>query len=354
MDIDASRTWLDQRAAEGDFSGVVVAWADGTPVFEHAAGLAHRGLAVPLTTASRFQVASVTKLLTAVTALRLVERGLIALDTPLVDVLPDDRRPQALTPEHTLHHLLCHRSGLTNYHDDDDETWASFESCWTQVPPGTVHGVADLLPLFVDLPLGFEPDADWEYADVNYLVVGLVIEAITAAPFAEAVDEAVIAPAGMTDTAFERLDRDPVRLAVGYGAGDEPGERGRTNVYAVPPVGMPDGGVITTAHDLGRFFDALVNGSLVTPETFRLMLEPRGTLPETDDLEAYGYGTELTLVDGRVTIFGHAGGDPGVSAMTSHFVDDATTLIVLCNQDRGSWAASKHLAAALRLSDPRD
>ncbi|MEM9036422.1 MAG: serine hydrolase domain-containing protein [Actinomycetota bacterium] len=353
MDSDDARRWLDDRAISGEFSGVALVWRDGAPVFEHAAGLAHRGLGVPLTTNSRFQVASVTKMLTAATALRLVDAGRIALDTPLVDLLPDDRRPSALTPEHTLHHLLSHRSGLANYHDDDDETWASFESCWQRVPLGRITGVADLLPLFVDLPLRFPPDERWQYADVNFLVVGLVIEAVTGRPFAEVATDEVLGPAGLVDTAFDRFDHDPERLAVGYAAGDAPGERGRTNVYAVPPVGMPDGGVVTSAKDLARFFDALLGGSLLTQATLELMLEPHGTIPDTDGLEAYGYGAELTLVDGRVTIVGHAGGDPGVSAMTSHFIDESTSVIVLCNQDRGSWPASLHLARACGLPDPR-
>jgi hypothetical protein len=86
---------------------------------------------------------------------------------------------------------------------------------------------------------------------------------------------------------------------------------------------------------------------------FGQMIEPRAPIDDTDGLEAYGYGLELTMVDGRVTVLGHAGGDPGVSAMTSYFLDEATSLIVLCNQDAGSWAASKQIAEAFGLPDPR-
>jgi CubicO group peptidase (beta-lactamase class C family) len=110
--------WFDERTTSGGFSGRAIAWRDGGPIFAYNGGLAHRGHGVPVADDTRFGVASITKMVTGISALRLVERGLIALDTPLVEVLPADQRPTALTREHTLHHLLSHTSGLANYHDD--------------------------------------------------------------------------------------------------------------------------------------------------------------------------------------------------------------------------------------------
>ena len=89
---------------------------------------------------------------TAVTALRLVDRGLARRDQPLVELLPPDHRPTAMTPAHTLHHLLSHTSGLTNYHDDDDASGASWMSCWDRVATYHARRPADILPLFKDLP----------------------------------------------------------------------------------------------------------------------------------------------------------------------------------------------------------
>jgi CubicO group peptidase (beta-lactamase class C family) len=351
MDVGALRGWLDERADLGEFSGVVLVWRDGAPVFEHAAGLAHRGLGVPVQTNSRFQVASVTKMLTAVTALQLVDSGSIGLDTPLTDVL--SREINAVTPEHTLHHLLCHMSGIRNYHDDDDDTWASFTSCWDRIPTYHLREVEEMLPLFADLPPLFPPGERFQYADANYLLIGLIIEAVTGGRFRDVVHERVLEPIGMGDTSFTGLDFDPERLTVGYFSSDRPSERGRTNIFSVPAMGMPDGGMITGARDLARFFDALVGGRLVSPDILEQMLVPRAPINDTDGLESYGYGLELTVVEGEVTILGHAGGDPGVAAMTSHFLGDATSLIVLCNQDRGSWAVSKQVASAFGLPDPR-
>ena len=73
------RTWFDERTAANAFRGVAIAWRNGAPIFEYAGGIAHRGHGVPVALDSRFGVASITKVPTAVAALRLVDRGLLRL-----------------------------------------------------------------------------------------------------------------------------------------------------------------------------------------------------------------------------------------------------------------------------------
>jgi CubicO group peptidase (beta-lactamase class C family) len=132
---------------------VALVWRDRAPAFGYAGGLAHRGHRVAMTETTRFAVASVTKMVTATTALRLVERGVVRLDQPLVEILvPAEQQPPALTRDHTLHHLLSHTSGLRNYHDDEDQTWDSFTSCWDRIPTYHLRRPADMLPLFKELP----------------------------------------------------------------------------------------------------------------------------------------------------------------------------------------------------------
>jgi CubicO group peptidase (beta-lactamase class C family) len=353
MDTDSLREWLDARVAAHEFSGAALVWRDGGPLFSYAAGIAHRGHGVPVTESTRFLVASVTKMVTATTALRLVERGLIKLDQPLVDVLPAEHHTAALTNEHTLHHLLSHTSGLPNYHDDEDETPASFTSNWDRVPVQRARRPADLLPLFRDLPANAKPGERYRYADANYILAGLVIEAITGEPFANAASKEVLTPAGMHDSGFDQRDADPPRMATGYlHEPDVPFEAWRANVYSVPAGGMPDGGLVTTPADLARLVDALVGGRLVSAEMFASM-----TLPQcgrTNTADRYGYGLEMGFVGDELTVLGHNGLDPGVSAVVAHHPAAATTIVVLCNHDRGSWAVNTRLAEELGLTEPRD
>ena len=353
METEALREWLDGRTARHEFSGVALVWREGKPTFTYSGGLAHRGHGVPITDDTRFAVASVTKLVTATTALRLVDRGLVRLDQPLIEILPTEHQPAALTAEHTLHHLLSHTSGLANYHDDEDQTWASFTSCWDRIPTYHLRRPADMLPLFKDLPAAFPPGSRYQYADANFILAGLVIETITGNTFGDVIAQEVLRPAGMIDTAIESLDREPARLATGYLAHGDDGPPGswRANYFSVPMVGMPDGGMITTAHDLARLIDALLAGSLLSPAMSREMMSPQG--PASDAVEQYGYGCEVVVEGGNVTIIGHGGSDPGVSTMVAHHLEAATTIVVLSNYDRGSWAVTKHIAESLGLTEPR-
>lgn len=351
LDSAGFRAWLDDRAREHLFSGVVLVRSGNDVLFEHAAGLAHRGHRAPVTPDTRFQVASVTKMITATAALRLVERGTLSLTLPLTGFLPPEYRPAGLDERHTLHHLLSHTSGLANYHDDEDETWASFTSAWDRVPVYRARGPKDILPLFAELPAVADP-GEFIYGDANFVLIGVLIEWVTGKKFAEVATEEVLVPAQMTDSTFAQLDLEPENMATAYMVNDDPPEWWRSNIYSVPAGGMPDGGLNTTAPDLVRFLDAVRSGTILKRETVSLMLTPHGL--DGEGPEAYGYGMELVIEDEVVTIHGHGGADPGVSTMVSHYVQAGITVVVLCNHDRGSWAVVQKIVKELGLNDPRE
>ena len=352
MEPDALRAWFDHRVETHEFSGVALIWTAGAPHFQYAGGVAHRGHQVPITSETRFGVASVTKMVTATAALRLVDRSVLRLDQPVIEVLPPEHRTRALTPKHTLHHLLSHTSGLPNYHDDAAQTWDSFVAALDRIPGSKALRPADVLPLFADLPATRAPGEKYEYADSNFILAGLVIEAATGKSFYEVATEEALRPAGMADSAFEELDQDPLRYATGYLYAAGPPDTWRSNVFRLTGKGMPDGGMITTAQDLAGLIDALVGGRLLSPPLLAAMMTPQ--TPPSADVEHYGYGLELVVENGIVRILGHGGSDPGVSTMVAHHLAAATTIVVLCNQDRGSWAATCRLAKEVGLRDPRD
>jgi CubicO group peptidase (beta-lactamase class C family) len=352
MDPSALTSWFDQRVADHQFSGVALVWRDGAPLYSYAGGLAHRGHGVPVTEATRFGVASVTKMVTATAVLRLVDRRLIALHQPVQELLPVAQRPTAMTAEHTVHHLLSHTSGLADYSDDEDQSWTSFTAIFDRIPSYHLRRPADLLPLFADRPAAFPPGAMYQYCDANYVLLGLVLEALTGRPYAEVAADEVLGPAGMSDSSFEALDEEPPRLATGYLASAEtPPQSWGSNVFSLTAAGMPDGGMITTARDLVRLVEALLDGNLVSPASLAAMRIPQG--PSRDGVDRYGYGLELVVLDDEVIILGHGGSDPGVSARVSHDLRTATTIVVLCNLTRGSWVAAQQLELALGIVDPR-
>ncbi len=351
-DLESLHTWLDERAGQDQFSGVALVSSKTETLFQHAAGWAHRGHRVPVTPSTRFQVASMTKMVTAATTMRLVERGALRLDRPLVDFLPPELRPAAIDQRHTLHHLLSHTSGVPGYHDHEAETWESFVGALERVPASRARGPKDVLPLFAELPAEFEPGARYSYCDSNYILIGILIEWVTGRDFALIATEEVLGPADLGATAFSQLDLEPTDLASSYLVSDDPADAWRSNIYSVPAGAMPDGGMITTCGDVVSFIRALTGGEIVSPDSLALMLTPHGS--EDGSVEAYGYGMELVVAEDRVTIIGHGGADPGVSTMLAHFVEEDISIVVLCNHDRGSWAVVQRIEQELGLDDPRE
>lgn len=349
LDRDVLRTWIDDRAARHEFSGVALVRADGDTLFEHAAGLAHRGHRVPNTVDTRFQVASVTKMITAATALKMVEDGALSLDRPLTGYLPPQYRPISLDDRHTLHHLLSHTSGLPNYHDDEDETWTSFIGALETIPSSRARGPLDVLPLFADLP-AVDDFGAFRYCDANYVLAGVLIEWVSGRPFANVAQEKVISPAGMTHSGFFELDLEPEGYATGYLVSEEPADAWRSNTYGLTAGAMPDGGMTATARDLDRFMEGLREGEILSKETVDSMLTVHGA----DEEESYGYGMELVVDNDSLIIYGHSGLDPGVTAVVSHYVNDSITVVVVCNQDQGSWPVAQRIATDLGLHDPRE
>ena len=305
-----------------------------------------------MTIDTRFATGSISKMAVAITALRLVDRGVLDLHRPVTEILPAEHQPVSLTPKHTMHHLLSHTSGIGNYHDQDLPSWDSFVGCWDRIPTYHLRTAADMLPLFADAPAVFEPGEKFLYTDANFLVAALVIEAASGLPFAQCAADEVFTPLGLSDTEFGQLDTQPARMATGYMVTDEPPHTWKSNIYSVPAGSMPDGGMISSATDLARLIDALDNGEMLSPELTLAMTSPQA--PATEDIDQYGYGCEVVVQDGAVTIIGHGGHDPGIMGMVSRYRTAGITVVALSNYDKGMWAVYEHIVEMLGVDDPRE
>lgn len=338
---------LAERLAAFDFSGVaLIAGPDG-PLAEVALGDADRANGRPNTLATRFAIASVGKLFTAVAVVRFVERGEVSLDARAADLLPADRRPSGLRDDVTLEDLLSHRSGLTDY--IDDAGGADFADLWIDRNPASVRAPADLLPLFADRPPRAAPGVEVRYNDGAFVLLGLVLEAITGRSYYDVVADEVFAPAGLAATGFPAMDGVEPGLAIGYLRPEVDGEPWRTNVYATTGRGQPDGGAYTSAADLIAFVDAFLAGRLVGERWRDEMLRPRSWDAEED--VRYGLAFQLHG-EGPRTRIGHSGGDPGAGADLSWFPDPGIRTVLLTNAPPGIWAGTQALEALVLPEQP--
>jgi CubicO group peptidase (beta-lactamase class C family) len=216
------------------FSGVVRIGDDAW-----AFGYADRAHEIPNTVDTQFAIASGTKAFTRIVAESVLPpelhaRELLGADLPLID----DRV--------TVRQLIDHTSGIGDYYDEEIHT--TFEGYVMQVPVHELATTEDYIRALDGFPQQFEPGTRRKYCNAGYVVLALLAERVTGTSFYDLVQQHVLDPAGMRDTAFFRSDALPGRAAIGYLSD------GRTNVFHLPVRGSGDGGIYTTLDDIDRFW----------------------------------------------------------------------------------------------------
>lgn len=326
------------------FSGVIHVRQTGETIFGKGYGYANRADELPNTFNTRFGIASGTKLLTGVAVCQLVEKGTLSFDTRLLDVVVDVDFPQ-FDPAITVHHLLTHTSGAPDYFDEEQlDAQGDYGALWADRPTYTLRTPRDFLPMFQNAPMKFTPGERFSYSNGGFILLGLIIEAVTGASFTDYVTSHVLQRADMADSGFFVLDQLPARTALGYI--DLPDGTWRTNIFSVPIIGAPDGGVFVTAPDVGQLWDALFSHKLLSAEMTSQFLHPHVAVnPEKDDARAYGYGIWMVRNGEAIRRYYGVGADPGVSFISACFPEQQAEITVISNTEDGAWQVFDDLEA---------
>ena len=249
-----------------------------------------------------FRIGSISKTMTAVAVMQLVEEGALDLDAT-VDDLGTRARIDAPAPV-TVRHLLTHTSGLGELRRPSDLTRPVLGLATKEAPP---LGEYYARPLRTSVP----PGTKWAYANHGFALLGLIVEDLRGRPFTQVMRERIFAPLGMTRSDFERTPRVRERLAVGYGAARKGFKPVRDYEIAVGPAGS----CFSTTEDMARYVAALAGDGapLLRSESLARMLEPQG---EPDPaMPSMGLSFFLGRVGGH-RVAGHDGGWSGfVSAL---------------------------------------
>jgi CubicO group peptidase (beta-lactamase class C family) len=325
---------VDAEAAASRSSGVVRVDLDGEVLLERAYGLAHRGLGLPNTPATRLGVASVVKGLTALTVVSLAVDGVLPLATRARDLLGGDL--PLVHDAVTVEHLLAHRSGIGDYLDED--AVGEVTDHVLAVPVHRLATTEDHLQVLDGHPQVAPPGERFAYNNGGYVLLALLAERAAGRPFPDLVHERVCAPAGMTATSFPRSDEPEAGLALGY----LHAEGLRTNVLHLPVRGSGDGGACSTAADLSALWTALEAGRVVPPPQVAEVLRPRSDVP--GEHARYGLGFWLHPTGRTAWLEGY---DAGVSARTVRDPDRRLTCTVLCNWSDGAWPVARLLRERL-------
>ena len=281
---------------------------DGHVIRSQALGSADLELKKPATQDNLFEIGSLTKQVTAMGVMILLEAGKLQLEDPISKYLPDI--PPAWK-EVKIRNLLYQNSGLPDY---------------VFVPKLTLIDRFDrnvFMSEMAKLPVDFPPGEAWAYSNTNYALLGWIIEAVASEPYTQFIEENVLRPVGMTHTSFSD-GKDLLGLAKGYlrqGITVIPSPRGPASIKS-------DSGLISTLDDLLKWDEALSGLRLVGRNSYTAMWT-RGKL-NSGRVKPYGTGWNLSMPF-STPYMGHGGNSAGYSAGISRFPKTRLSVIVLTN-----------------------
>lgn len=321
---------------------------NGEVVHQHALGLRDIGLHLPVTLDTLFGIGSVTKMLTAVAIMQLRERALLDLDDPVEEHVPLPL--SSVDKPIRIWHLLSHSSGIPTL----GEAEARHAARWFRLGFPIAHS-GDVLAFMEGAGewVHFRPGERWFYLNEGYLLLGAIIERLSGQSFIDYINAQILDPLGMERSFFlrDQVETDPDR-AIPYCV-DRAGDYFvGMNLYRGLPAA---GGLITTVKDLAHFTQLFVNEgrsvngeAVISPESLRLIMEPRVALPanaapesmpaglENDEFTgerhgAHGCGPQIFPGFFGHTLVGHSGGVMGASAYIGFLPERRMGAVVLTN-----------------------
>lgn len=318
--IEKVNMLLDAHATADKFSGSVLIARENQIILTEARGYAIHPNLLANQSDTKFNIASVTKMLTAVAVIQLVADGKLDLHKPVATYNPD--LPHA--SEITVHQLLTHTAGFDRYWNDAYRAARS-----------DLRTVNDYLELFATTPLEFPPGTRHHYGNTGYVVLGALIEQVTGKSYYDHMRESLYQQLGMQNTDHFEMDLPIANCAVGYTNdnwfGPEDGQR-RSNHFIYAVKGSPSEHCFSTVQDLFLFCQALQTGRLLDAHHTDLCftLHAAGEQPGV----SYGYGFHIIDDDKYGRVIGHGGRAMGGDAFALMYRDLGYTVVVLSNYDR--------------------
>jgi CubicO group peptidase (beta-lactamase class C family) len=321
--------FLKAEMARQELVGLSVAvLKDGKVVLERGLGYANLEHKVPATPATVYQSGSVGKQFTAAAIMLLEADGLLRIEDPVTRYFP---AAPAEWQQVTLEHLLTHTAGAGDYPDDFD-----FRHDYTE----------DELRTFVfSRPLRYPPGSQWEYSNMGYVLLGLVVRQVTGRFYGDVLAERVFQPLGMTTTRV--IDEAAIipNRAAGYEREDGVI---RNQTWVAPRINTTaDGALYLTVRDLARWDQALHAGTLLSPAQLARVRTP--VRLSDGSTYAYGYGWRVGTAGGQ-RLMEHGGSWQGFKAHILRYPEAGLTVVALAN---AAWAQPYAITHGLaQLWDP--
>jgi CubicO group peptidase (beta-lactamase class C family) len=321
----------------GEPGAAIIVRKDGRTVFRKGYGLADLELGVPVAPDMIFRLGSITKQFTAISILLLAQDGKLSLQDEITKFLPDyPTQGKRITVEH----LLTHTSGIQSYTDMPE--WLPL---WRKDMT-----VKELVDLFKDKPMTFEPGRSWAYNNSGYILLGAIIEKVSGQTYEEFVNGRIFKPLGLSSSSYDHTERVIPRRVVGY-------QEDKGRFINAPYLSMTQpyaaGSLLSTVDDLAVWSDAVFAEKLVRKEWLDKAFTPYKLA--NGESTGYGFGWFVADFAGHRSIE-HGGGINGFTTYEMTFPEDRIFIAILTNSAIGGRApeprAVKIAWLALGLPEP--
>lgn len=193
---------------DSEFSGAILIAENDQIINKRAYGLSSIEYNVKNKIDTKFNIASITKMFTAVAALQLYEQGKIDLDEPIEKYLPNYPN-EIVRNSVTVHQLLTHTSGLNNFYVSDSD----------KLKNSDYEQISDFIPLFAKDTLLSKPGTKYDYSGTGFVVLGLIIEKVSGENYYDYIRNNILKPVGMSSTSEIQVDSIIKNKASGYTSG---------------------------------------------------------------------------------------------------------------------------------------
>lgn len=316
-------TMFNRLYKAGAFNGSILVAKKGAILFHKTIGFCNKENSCSLSDTSMFQLASVSKVITATAVLMLYEREMIDLEKPFAFYFPD-----FIYPEVTVKQLLNHRSGLPNY------IYALNTELYQ---PNYKMSNSDMYSyLKIKNPKVYlKPNTSFNYCNTNYALLALLVEKISGKPFQLFLKEELFTPLGMKHTATIRdIDLNAANITKPYDLKWKPIEFDASDYV------LGDKSLYSTAYDLFLFSEALYQNKIIKPETQELAYT---AYSKEKKIINYGFGWRIKDFNDQVKkeVY-HNGWWHGYRSSFHRRLNDTLTVIILSNQlNKAAYHTSK-------------
>ncbi|WP_162915657.1 serine hydrolase domain-containing protein [Paraflavitalea soli] len=301
-------SFFDRLAEKHKAMGSLTIAKDGQVLYTRAIGYSQINETgkKAITAATRFRIASITKMYTAVMIFQLVEEGKLKLTDTLYQFFPQVANARKIT----IAHILGHRSGI---HDALLDKNLRPAAGWNAITKD------EMFAIIAKGTPDFEPDAQHAYSNSGYAILGLIIEKLTGKPYEEALRERITARIGLRDTYIATGDIDVNKNeALSY-----MDLGGNWKQVSEPPSSLlfGAGAIISTPTEMAQFIQALFTGKLISPASLNQMKTMR---------EGEGLGMEPFTFAGK-TFYGHTGGSSSNGAWLAYLPEEKLAVAYTTN-----------------------